>query len=84
MAVTVLIIAVFIAIVGSLFMALFFMFKDRGKGTRTVKALSIRVGLWVVLLALIGIGVLTGVIKPSNSLNPALNKSLPANQAASE
>ena len=80
MAIKLLIIGVVVAMIVSLFAALYFMFKDRGKSTRTVKALSIRVGIWAVLLALLSIGVMTGVITPSNSLNPALNQTLPENQ----
>ena len=57
-----------IAMIGSLFSAMFFMFKDKGEGTRTVKALSIRVSIWVVLLALIAVGLSTGILKPGNSL----------------
>jgi len=64
-----------IAIVASLFSALYFMFTDRGKGTRTVKALSVRIGLWVVLLALLAIGTATGVLKPINSIVPPVAQS---------
>lgn len=79
MAIKLIIVAVVLAMVVSLFMALYYMFKDRGKSTRTVKALTWRVGIWAFLLAMIGLGVMTGVITPSNSLNPALNQTLQQN-----
>lgn len=61
-----------VAMVASLFSALWFMIKDRGEGTRTVKALTVRVGIWVFLFALLGIGVYTGLIEPKNSLQPKI------------
>ncbi len=56
--------AVFILILASLFSGLYFMMKDKGDGTRTVKALSFRVGLSVALFLLILIGFATGIIQP--------------------
>ena len=38
-----------LAIVGSLFSGLFFLYRDRGEGTRTARALSIRIGLSLIL-----------------------------------
>ncbi len=61
---TLIIITVFILILLSLFSGLYFMMKDKGNGTRTVKALSFRVGLSVALFILILIGFATGIIKP--------------------
>ncbi len=49
-------------IVGSLFSALYFLVRDRGQGTRTVKALTVRVTLSVILFALLMLGIYTGVI----------------------
>ena len=49
-------------IVGSLFSALYFLVRDKGQGTRTVKALTVRVALSVILFALLMLGVYTGVI----------------------
>ncbi len=60
----ILIIAVFVLILASLFSGLYFMMKDKGNGTRTVKALSFRVGLSVALFLLILLGFATGVLKP--------------------
>jgi hypothetical protein len=49
-------------IVGSLFSALYFLVRDKGQGTRTVKALTIRVTLSVILFALLMLGIYTGFI----------------------
>ena len=49
-------------IVGSLFSALYFFVRDKGQGTRTVKALTVRVTLSVILFALLMLGIYTGVI----------------------
>lgn len=49
-------------IVGSLFSALYFLVRDKGQGTRTVKALTVRVTLSVVLFALLMLGIYTGFI----------------------
>ena len=63
-----------IAMLVSLFSALYFMFADRGKGTRTAKALTYRIGIWVVLLAMLAIGAATGVLKPINSVVPPVTR----------
>jgi glycerol uptake facilitator-like aquaporin len=72
MLIKIFIVVMLIAMLVSLFTALYFMFTDRGRSERTVKALSWRIGIWVVLLALLALGTWTGVIKPSNSLGPAM------------
>ena len=41
------------------------------RGTGTVKALTYRVGIWVVLFILIVVGLYTGTIKPGGSLEKA-------------
>ena len=51
-----LIILVMIGIVVSLGFGLYFLVKDRGKTERTVKSLSVRVGLAVLLLILLAFG----------------------------
>lgn len=42
----------FLAIIGSLASALFFIMRDKGKGGRTVNALALRVGLSITLFLL--------------------------------
>lgn len=58
-----------ILIIVSLGVSLFFMIKDRGNSTRNVKSLSIRIGIWVVLLLFMFVAYQMGYLKPSNSIN---------------
>ncbi len=51
-----LIILVMVGIVISLGLGLYFLVKDRGTTERTVKSLTVRVGLAVLLLVILGIG----------------------------
>ena len=46
----------------SLFSALYFLLKDKGTSTRTVKALTVRVVLSITLFVLLLIGFKTGII----------------------
>jgi len=50
----------------SLFSAMFFMVKDKGQTKRSVNALSVRIGLSIVIIIIIMIAGFTGVIE----LNP--------------
>ena len=54
------VIAVFVMIVASLFSALFFVYHDRGRSTRALKALALRVGLSVGLFAFLMLGYYLG------------------------
>ncbi len=54
----------------SLFSGLFFLYKDRGQGTRTLKALTARISIWVVLFLVLCVGIYTGAITPTNSIQP--------------
>ena len=60
----IIIIVFLIAIIGSLFSGLFFLMKDKGASERTVKALTVRVSLSVLLFILLMIGFATGVLQP--------------------
>ena len=53
-----------LAIIGSLFSGLFFLMRDKGASERTVKALTVRVSLSVLLFILLMIGFATGVLQP--------------------
>lgn len=53
-----------LAIVASLGSALFFMMRDGGRGQRTVRALTLRVGLSVVLFLFMLLAVWMGWINP--------------------
>lgn len=51
-----------ILIVASLGSALFFLMRDKGQGTRTVKALALRVGLSLALFLMLMGGFASGLI----------------------
>jgi membrane associated rhomboid family serine protease len=69
MLVRLVIIAVFIAILASLFSGMYFMLHDKSNSTRNVKSLSIRIGLSLLLFALLVAAYVFGFIKP-NSMHP--------------
>ncbi len=54
--------------IGSLGSAFWYMIKDRGRSDRTVKALTVRIAIWVLLLGIILGGIYTGWIVPSNTI----------------
>ncbi len=70
------ILVLLILMVYSLFSALYYLYKDHGQGKRTMKALTARISLWVVLFAFLYVGVHTGWITPSNSLRPPVKTPL--------
>jgi len=53
-----------LAIIGSLFSGLFFLMKDKGTSERTVRALTVRVSLSVLLFILLMLGFATGLLQP--------------------
>ena len=62
---TKLVIIVFmVVIVYNLGAGLYYMLTDKGQSDRTVKALTRRIGLSVLLILLIILGILTGIIRP--------------------
>ena len=65
-----LILAILVIIVASLAAAMFFMIRDRGQGKRPVRALTLRIGLSLLVFALLFVGYFTGAIKP-HGLYPA-------------
>lgn len=56
------IILLLVLIVASLFSALTFLYKDKGQGERTAKALTLRVSLSILLFILLMLGFYFGVI----------------------
>ena len=58
----VLVILLLLAIVGSLFSGLFFLYRDRGEGVRTVKMLTLRIGLSIFLFLMLLIAFRFGII----------------------
>ncbi|WCE06151.1 twin transmembrane helix small protein [Pseudoxanthomonas sp. JBR18] len=61
---TLLIVAFLIMIVWNLGAGLYYLLIDRGQTTRTVRALSWRIGLSVALILLVIAGIWSGVIQP--------------------
>lgn len=62
MLVKIFIIVMLLLIVGSLFSALTFLYKDGGNGTRTVKALTVRISLSIFLFVCLMLGYYFGII----------------------
>lgn len=65
MIIRVVIIGMLILILASLASALVFLLRDGGGGTRTVKALSMRIGISLVLFLLLMAGFYFGIIPPA-------------------
>ena len=61
---TLVIVAFLIVIVYNLGAGLYYMMTDKGQTDRTVKALTRRISLSVLLILLVILGIWTGVIKP--------------------
>ena len=53
-------------VVGSLFSGLFFLYRDRGTGGRTAQALTLRIGLSILIFALLLVGFRFGWIPGYN------------------
>jgi hypothetical protein len=58
------VILMLLAIFASLFSALVFLFRDKGRGDRTARALTWRIGLSLTLFLLLMAGFYFGVIPP--------------------
>jgi len=58
------IIAFLCFIVYNLGVGCWYMLTEKGSSTRAVKALTWRIGLSILLIALIGLGIATGVVNP--------------------
>ena len=61
---TLLVVGFLALIVYNLGAALYYMLTDRGESKRAVNALTRRIGLSVALIALVAVGIATGVIQP--------------------
>jgi hypothetical protein len=60
----ILVVLILFTIIGSLFSGLFFLIKDKGTSDRTVRALTVRISLSVLLFVLLMIGFATGLLQP--------------------
>lgn len=61
----ILVIVMLLVIIGSLASALAFLYRDRGQSTRTVRALTLRIGLSIGLFLLLMAGIYFGIIPPT-------------------
>ncbi len=61
---TLLVVAFLLVILWNLGSALYYLMIDRGQSKRTVNALTRRIGFSVLLIALVILGIWTGVIEP--------------------
>ncbi|MGA9395194.1 MAG: twin transmembrane helix small protein [Azonexus sp.] len=62
MMIRVLVVLLMLGIIGSLFSGLFFIYRDRGAGERTARALTLRIGLSISLFLLLLLGFRFGLI----------------------
>jgi hypothetical protein len=58
----VLVVLLLLGILGSLFSGLFYIYRDRGTGVRTARALTVRIGLSISLFLLLLAGFRFGLI----------------------
>ena len=58
------VVLVLFIIIGSLFSGLFYLIRDKGTSERTVRALTVRISLSVLLFILLMIGYATGLLQP--------------------
>ena len=71
------VILLLIIIVVALFSGMFFLIRDKGQSDRTVKSLTVRIVLSIVLFILLIIGFATGLIQPHGIVPPQTEKALP-------
>lgn len=64
MALKIIIVGMLVLIIGSLFSALMFLYKDKGQGKRTVRSLTWRIGLSLGLFILLMAGHYFGILTP--------------------
>ena len=73
------IVFVLILIIASLGLALRYLFKDGGGSQRTVKALTLRIGISIALFFLLLLGYQAGILHP-HGLNAGVNKAQTGSQ----
>ena len=60
----IILVALLLFIIASLFSALYFLLKDPGESTRVVKMLAVRVGLSLFVMGLLFVGSMLGWVQP--------------------
>jgi len=64
MAAKIIVVLFLLVIIGSLFSGLFYLVRDKGSSERTVRALTVRIGLSLVLFVLLMLAYATGLLQP--------------------
>jgi hypothetical protein len=64
MAAKIIVVLFLLVIIGSLFSGLFYLVRDKGSSERTVRALTLRIGLSLVLFVLLMLAYATGLLQP--------------------
>jgi cytochrome bd-type quinol oxidase subunit 2 len=64
MLIKIVVIIMLVLIFASLFSALVFLYRDKGRGTRTARALTWRIGLSITLFLMLMAGFYFGIIPP--------------------
>jgi len=64
------VLAILLVIVVSLFSGLYYMLHDRGQSTRAVKALTVRITISLILFAVLMLGYWSGWLHPHGLLPP--------------
>ena len=64
MLIKIVVILMLVLVFASLFSALVFLYRDKGRGTRTAKALTWRIGLSITLFVMLMAGYYFGIISP--------------------
>lgn len=64
MLIKIVVIVMLVLIFASLFSGLVFLYRDKGRGTRTAKALTWRIGLSITLFLMLMAGFYFGIIPP--------------------
>ena len=59
----IIVVLVLLTIIGSLFSGLFYLVRDKGTSERTVRALTVRISLSVLLFVLLMLGQFTGLLQ---------------------
>lgn len=65
MIIHIVLVVLFLVVVAMLFQALFFLARDKGETKRTVKALTWRIGLSILLFVLVLVLWAVGLLKPA-------------------
>ncbi len=73
----VVVILLLIIIIVALSSGMFFLVHDKGQSDRTVKSLTVRIVLSIILFLLLFIGFATGLIQPHGIIPPQTEKALP-------